>query len=246
MNFPMKLYELLVLPFVLRYVGEKGLHPSERQGGFDILKILKLFQDPITLSLFAGLATALATNGRGLEALGFFGNAIDLLAAAQTPVLFLLLGLKMNLNSSAPLFCFVLLLANQGVLMMLASIFVHVADLGDDMAQFVTLFSQGSPAVLGVAVIKSAVDSGVEAYSVDFAFDIVGLALPVTSLFQCIAGLAGQSYPRMAGGVGFALVFIAIALRVAFRNVFKVHDDQEGEPPAFEKTGAQIKHKDFV
>lgn len=228
-NFPMKLYELLVMPILLRKVAEKTQDPSERQGSIDIRTMLKMFQDPVTCALFAGLATAFITGGRGLGALGFAGKAIDAFASAQTPILFVLLGLKLEFNSATPFFCLVLLLATQGMLMMVVSVFVYVANLGDDMAKFVILFSQGAPAVLGVAVLRSVVESGVDAYSVDFAFDLVGLAFPITSLLQCTAGLAGESYSHIAGFIGLTLVIISVALRLIFRSVFQVRDRLETE-----------------
>jgi len=222
-DLPMKLYMLLVMPVLLKSCGESsgGSGSSESSGGKALAIATQLVKDPITMSLVLGIAMAMLTDGAGTAALGFLGKALDALAGAQTPVLFLLIGLKLKFESSTPLYCIVLLLGVQGVLLVMVYVALLILHPSDTIAKFVILFSQGAPSVVGMGVIASAAASGVAGYSKDFAFDIVGMAFPISSFIQCFAGIMGASYPSVCGIVGVVLIGLAAGLRVLFNSKFQ-------------------------
>jgi hypothetical protein len=238
-DLPMKLYMLIVMPIVLKTFGEQpeGGATGGSSGIFDALK--GMTKDTISLSLFFGILTSLLTGGGGTKALGFPGKAIDALAEAQTPVLFLLIGLKLSFQSNTPLFCVVLLLATQGVLLIMVNLLVLVVDPPVETALFMAFFAQGAPSVVGMGVITATIKSGVKGYSSDFAFDIVGMAFPISSLMQCSVGIVGTSYPKVCGIVGLALIAIAGATRVAFNSTFAVADKVDPESGGQQLTGSR-------
>jgi hypothetical protein len=222
-DLPMKLYMLLVAPILLKMFGDG--EGTGQGGGSTSEALKKILQDPITLSLIFGLLVAAFTGGGGTASLGFAGKAIDALAEGQTPVLFILIGLKLSFQSKTPLFCVVLLLATQGVLLLLVNAFVLAFNPDEEVAMFLAFFVQGAPSVVGMGVLKASVAAGVQGYDPDFAFDIVGLAFPISSLMQCSVGIVGKSYPSICGIIGLVLIAIAAALRIAFAGKFQVGTD---------------------
>jgi hypothetical protein len=220
-DLPMKLYMLVVMPILLKLMGEETPGSSEGGGGA-MAVIKKLLSDPISLSLIFGLATGAATGGQGLKALGFVGKAFNSLAGAQTAVLFLLIGLKLKFEGKNPLFSVITILATQGALLMAASLAILLLNPSEVMKQFIILFSQGAPSVVGLGVITAAANGGLKGYNTDFAFDIVGLAFPISAILQCMVGLLGTSYAPASGFIGAGLVGIAAAGRFIFKDKFKV------------------------
>jgi hypothetical protein len=238
-DLPMKLYMLIVMPILLKTFGEQP-EGGATGGGSGVLDALKgMTKDTISLSLFFGIMISLITGGGGTAALGFPGKAIDALAEAQTPVLFLLIGLKLSFQSNTPLFCVVLLLACQGVLLIMVNLLVLVTDPPEEAALFLAFFVQGAPSVVGMGVITATIKSGVKGYSSDFAFDIVGMAFPISSLMQCSVGIVGTSYPKVCGMVGLMLMAIAGVLRVAFSSTFSVAEKVDPEAGGAQLTGSR-------
>jgi len=224
-DLPMKLYMLIVMPVLLKMQGAKSDDAGGSSGGIG-KTVSKLLSDPISLSLILGLATSAVTGGQGLKALGFVGKAVDSLAGAQTAVLFLLIGLKLKLDSDSPLKSLVLLLGTQGALLVIASACCLAFPMSAAMQQFLLLFAQGSPSVVGLGVITAAATSGVKGYNSDFGFDIVALAFPISALLQCVAGVMGASYGPFAGVLGFAFMGAAAALRVINKSKFEGGGDK--------------------
>jgi hypothetical protein len=218
-DLPMKLYMLIVMPVLLKAQGEKSEDSSDSGGGIG-KTISKLLSDPISLSLILGLATSAATGGRGLAALGFVGKAVNSLAGAQTACLFLLIGLKLKLDSDSPLKSLVLLLGVQGLLLVIASAICLTFPMSTAMQQFILLFAQGSPSVVGLGVISAAAASGVKGYNTDFGFDICALAFPISALLQCVSGIFGASYAPIAGALGVGLMGISALLRTMNKSKF--------------------------
>ena len=107
-DMPNKAYVLLGLPKVAELRGDKGAaaaavgKPSAR----------KIITDPFNAGILGGLL--LAVLGTPTSSLGFFGKAVASLAAANTPVLFLLIGLKCEITGAAPALSLALLLARHG------------------------------------------------------------------------------------------------------------------------------------
>jgi len=221
-DLSMKLYMLIFMPVILRKCGEgtptSSSHETAASSALSIVK--QLVQDPITMSLVLGLLTAAVTEGGGTPALGFVGKAIDALAAMQTTVLFVLIGLKLKFEGNTPLYCVTLLLANQGVLLILVQGILMISDPEDDMKQFIALFAQGAPSVVGMGVITAATSAGVTGYSSEFAFDIVGMAFPMLALLQVSAGVAGPAYGDISGIIGLVLLGIAVTLRLVYKSRF--------------------------
>merc|ERR1719386_20244 len=134
----MKLYMLIFMPVILKQCGESTGTASSDGGGGKFLGILtQLVKDPITMSLVLGIVVAAITDGGGTAVFGFAGKALDTLAGAQTPVLFLLIGLKLKFQSKTPLFCVVLLLATQGILLIIVWLGVLIAQPSDTIAKFI-------------------------------------------------------------------------------------------------------------
>jgi hypothetical protein len=185
-----------------------------------------LLKDPIPLSLIFGLAAAFITDGAGVQALGFAGKAVSALGVAQTPTLFLLIGFKLNMNSAMPLFSVTLLLAVQGILLIMTAALLFVFQPGDVLGLFALLFVQGAPSIVGMGVMKSVIDSGIGGYSADFAFDIVGLGFPISSLMQCLAGVMAESYINAAPFIGAGLIVIAAVMRIGFAPYFAVKEPE--------------------
>lgn len=221
-DLPMKLYMLILMPILLRNCGGSGAPASSSQAARGPGIVAQLLKDPITLSMIFGFAMALISGGAGTRALGFAGQAIDKLAEAQTPVLFLLIGLKLKFESSTPLYCIVLLMASQGFLLLCVYGIVKFAPLSEVLKRFVILFAQGAPSVVGMGVIASAVKSGVQGYSTEFAFDIVGMAFPISSFMQCLAGILGNAYEEIMPFVAGGLIAFALLLRCIFSRKFKM------------------------
>jgi hypothetical protein len=221
-DLSMKLYMLIVLPFVLPKFGEKSSGGAE----MNISKALfGLINDPITQALILGITCAFVTGGEGLKALppvfGFLTTGINTLAAGQTPLLFLLIGLKLEFGGPTTLFCLVLLTAAHGVLLIIVQLILWVFQPENWVETFVILFSQGAPSIVGYAALKKADDDGVPGYDIKFAFDILGLAFPISSLLQCTAAIVGESYGNYVGFFGLGLIAFAIAVKLATKAKFE-------------------------
>merc|ERR1719359_1147771 len=85
---------------------------------------LAQLKDPFNASIIAGIALSVIFQGNAMAKLGFAGIAFKNLAAAQTPVLFLLIGLKLSIEGATPNLCGVLLLLRQGLVMMAVKTFL--------------------------------------------------------------------------------------------------------------------------
>lgn len=229
-DLPMKVYTFIMMPFLVRSFGESSSASSNSQGGKVLPALVALVKDPLTMSVIVGMAWAGFTDGAGTQPLGFVGKAIDTMAQAQTPCLFLLIGLKLTFASRTPLFCVTLLLGTQGVLLLMAWLVVLILSPGDTMAQFIILFTQGAPKFNVVGFMQAALNSGVVGYSPDFALDILGLAFPISSFMQCFAGVMGTSYVSIVGIVGAVLVAISVGLRVTFKSQFQEDKDKDASP----------------
>jgi len=221
-DLSMKFYMLIAMPIILRKCGEgtpiSSTDASPGGGGMAIVR--QLVSDPITMSLVLGLLMAAITDGGGTASLGFVGKAIDALAALQTAVLFLLIGLKLKLEGNTPLFCVVLVLASQGFLLIMVQGILMASEPGDEVKQFITHFAQGAPSVVGMGVMTAAINAGATGYSAEFAFDIVGIGYPMLAVMQIAAGVAGPAYGDVSGLIGLVLLAIAAALRLVYKDRF--------------------------
>ena len=186
------MYLVLVLPFLL---------------GVPALSPLKLVTDPLNVSILGGLAVAATKTP--YASLGALGQAASLLASAQTPILFVLIGAKVKLSGATPLVCLSLLALRH------AACYVYVAVVAfgtNEERMTLLLLAQAAVSVVGWGQIARAKDAGGN-YDVDLAFDVVGYSMPLTMALQTAAclGVLPSLYVRVfvclaCGGVGWFLL----------------------------------------
>lgn len=216
-DVPSKLYSLVLMPYNLRF---RGIIPDdlcatdpemvdteacEEKNIFQ--QIVSALKDPFNLSITSGLA--LAALGRPVSTLGFLGNAIGSIAASQTAVLFLLIGLKLKWNGERPKLCLRLLLARHGFMSLFVSAFFATCMRGgSDAAKLATVLSShaASSIIAYGQMNKVVVNEGVGGYDPDLAFDIVALSYQVTMGLNTVACLAGASYVNNLPFVGLGLL----------------------------------------
>ena len=191
-DLPYKLYMVLVLPFLL---GEPLPTPT------------KLVADPLNLSILSGLAVAFTKTP--YASLGALGQAASLLAGAQTPILFVLIGAKVKLTGATPAVCLSLLCLRHAA----CYVYVSIASFGTDAERMtLLLLAQAAVSVVGWGQIARARDAGGR-YDVDLAFDVVGYSMPLTMALQtaaCLGVLPSTTVMPLlclaAGGLGWALL----------------------------------------
>ena len=186
------MYLVLVLPFLL---------------GVPALSPLKLVTDPLNVSILGGLAVAATKTP--YASLGALGQAASLLASAQTPILFVLIGAKVKLSGATPLVCLSLLMLRHAA----CYVYVAVFAFGTDAERMtLLLLAQAAVSVVGWGQIARAKEAG-GSYDVDLAFDVVGYSMPLTMGLQtaaCLGVLPSSSVRVFAclacGGVGWLLL----------------------------------------
>jgi hypothetical protein len=157
--------------------------------------VLSQLQDPFNSSIVTGILLSIAFQGNAISKLGFAGVALKSIAAAQTPILFLLIGLKLSIDGATPTLCGTLLLLRQGLVMMAVKTFLLFSGIKSLQIQMlITLASQAATSVVGLGQITKAKDRGDEGYSTDFAFDIIGISFPLTIMLNTAACLGGSAY----------------------------------------------------
>ena len=191
-DLPYKLYLVLVLPFLL---------------GVPAPSPLKLVTDPLNLSIIGGLLVAATRTP--YTSLGALGRAASLLAGAQTPILFVLIGAKVKLSGATPLVCLSLLALRHAA----CYVYVAICSFGTDAERMtLLLLAQAAVSVVGWGQIARAKDTGGN-YDVDVAFDIVGYSMPLTMALQtaaCLGVLPSLTVMPLicvaCGGVGWFLL----------------------------------------
>jgi len=191
-DLPYKLYLVLVLPFLL---------------GVPAPSMSKLVTDPLNVSIIGGLLVAATQTP--YASLGAIGQAASLLASAQTPILFVLIGAKVKLSGATPLVCLALLTLRHAA----CYVYVAIVAFGTDAERMtLLLLAQAAVSVVGWGQISRARDAG-GSYDVDLAFDIVGYSMPLTMALQtaaCLGVLPSLTVMPLiclvAGGVGWALL----------------------------------------
>ena len=191
-DLPYKLYLVLVLPFLL---------------GVPAPSATKLVTDPLNLSILSGLVVAATKTP--YASLGALGQAASLLASAQTPILFVLIGAKVKLTGATPLVCLSLLSLRHAA----CYVYVAVFAFGTDAERMtLLLLAQAAVSVVGWGQIARAKEAGGN-YDVDLAFDVVGYSMPLTMALQTAAclGVLPSFGVRVfvclaCGGVGWFLL----------------------------------------
>jgi len=184
-DLPMKLYLIFAMPAVLKALGEGRARAPAKP-----TTLASVLGDPLNAGILGGLLMALS--GTPYASLGPAARAVDALAAAQSPVLFVLIGLKLDLAGATPAICGALLLGRHAVAYAAyAAVYHGTAALADaDDALIALLMIQAAVSVVGWSQMSKAADAGVKGYDLDFAFDIVGYSMPLTMALQTVACLS--------------------------------------------------------
>jgi hypothetical protein len=232
-DLPMKAYMLLVMPSVLKAKASKAADAPAASGGGWVKGVLAQLQDPFNASIIAGITLSVIFKGEAMAKLGFAGTAFKSLAAAQTPVLFLLIGLKLSIEGATPNLCGVLLLLRQGLVMMAVKTFLLLSGIQSVQIQLlITLASQAATSVVGLGQITKAKDRGDEGYNTDFAFDIIGISFPLTILLNTAACLGGSAYIASMYPISLVLLaFSGLLYKVSTKKIADALEEKETELP---------------
>ena len=166
-----------------------------------------------------------SATGKKIADLGFLGNAIDTMAAAQTPVLFVLIGLTVKLSGNTPLVSSLLLLGRAAASMLFSGTVNMLMGFDSNTALIVTLFGQSAVSMLGYGILSRVVDSQSKetpAMSKQFAFDLVGYSFPLSIILNTTACIAKDSYVKnlipMGGGLLAAVIVAFFATKKSVQN----------------------------
>ena len=191
-DLPYKLYLVLVLPFLL---------------GVPAPSATKLVTDPLNLSIIGGLLVSATRTP--YASLGCIGQAASLLASAQTPILFVLIGAKVKLTGATPLVCLSLLMLRHAACYVYVAVFAFGSN---EERMTLLLLAQAAVSVVGWGQIARAKEAGGN-FDVDLAFDVVGYSMPLTMALQTAAclGVLPSFGVRVlvclaCGGVGWFLL----------------------------------------
>lgn len=162
----------------------------------------------------------MAATGTRLERLGFVGSAVRMLASAQTPVLFLLVGMRFRVSGARPALVGALLLARHGLIALCVAAFFRVAGVVDPGARLTAvLSSQAASSIIAFGQVDAASRRRPPlGYDASLAFEIVGLSFPLTIALNTLACVAGAAYVDRIGEVGAALLACSAAVYVANRR----------------------------
>jgi hypothetical protein len=201
LDLAMKAYVLIFMRYVLKAKSSGTVETSSSASGASGKssnlgkKIWDQVTDPFNASILAGVVCSIIYKGTAVAKLGFAGLALETMAAAQTPVLFLLIGLKVSIDGATPSLCGVLLLLRHGLLMLFVKAFLLVSGIASlQMQLLIVLASQAANAMIGLAQINAAKDRGVKGYDTDFAFDIICISYPMTIMLNTVACVGGSAF----------------------------------------------------
>merc|ERR1719387_1846464 len=191
--------------------------------------------DPFNASIIGGILCSIIFKGNAIPKLGFAGLALETMAAAQTPVLFLLIGLKVSIDGATPSLCGVLLLLRHGLLMLIVKTFLIVAGITSmKMQLLIVIASQAANAMVGLAQINAAKEGGVEGYSTDFAFDIICISYPMTILLNTVACVGGSAFIANMYPIGGVLLALSGILYTAQKDTITAALGDDGsEMPTY-------------
>mmetsp|Transcript_20319 Transcript_20319/g.31382 ORF Transcript_20319/g.31382 Transcript_20319/m.31382 type:complete len:427 (-) Transcript_20319:48-1328(-) len=212
-DIPTKIYTLLLIPYYLRFRGNKksSVVSSTPVAKPPMLKqLINAMKDPFNLAITSGIG--LAALGRPVSSLGFCGKAIGGLAQAQTSILFLLIGLKLKFGGDRPKLCLQLLLARHGFVSLATSAFLATILRTGDAARLAAVLSSHAASSIIAFGQMSKVAKEVDGYDTELAFDIVALSFPLTVLLNTIACLAGKRYVDALPIVGTGLLAMSALL----------------------------------
>jgi hypothetical protein len=228
MDLPMKAYMLIFMQYVLRMKGStENVAKSSKEASNPGKVLLNLFTDPFHASIIGGVLCSILFKGYAIQNLGFAGLALETLAAAQTPVLFLLIGLKLSIDGATPSLCGVLLLLRHGLILFFVKTFFLLSGIASvQMQLLIVLASQAANALVGLGQISAAKARGVKGYSTDFAFDIICISYPMTILLNTVACVGGSAFlTNMFPISGLLIALSGLLYQVSKDKIAKALDD---------------------
>ena len=192
MDIPVKFYQLALQGSLMRLVSpveSAAATPSHAGAETATLSLPRrlraaVLSDNLNVAILAGLAMSAA--GLGMADIGFVGTAVSAMATAQTPVLFVLIGLTIKLSGNAPLVACILLLLRAAASLVFVGTCNAALGLPHELALVTTLFAQAAVSMLGLGILSSVVDSQSKtrpAMNKAFAFDLVGCVTRRRPLF---------------------------------------------------------------
>jgi hypothetical protein len=229
MDLPMKAYMLIFMRYVLKAKASNASSSSQPEVTTSSSKpaksqslgkqIFNQITDPFNAAIIGGVLCSVLFKGNAIPKLGFAGLALETMAAAQTPVLFLLIGLKVSIDGATPSLCGVLLLLRHGLLMLIVKTFLLLARITDPkMSLLIVIASQAANAMVGLAQMNNAKESGSKGYSTDFAFDIICISYPMTILLNTVACVGGSAFVANLYPIGAALLAASGILYTASKD----------------------------
>lgn len=212
MDLSSKFYLLVILPALMRpvYGAEESASPAKVHAGPTLAATVAAAAEPLNLAILAGLGMSLL--GLSVASLGPLGAAVDLLASAQSPVLFIFLGLSISAGGAGPIIC--VCLARAAVAQVSAHGIILLLGLGGDEALALTLMFQSAASVVGLAQLEKAAAAGNNASHTELALNLVSYSFPVSIAYQVAAAVFGESYvdrlPQVAAASAAAAVGVAL------------------------------------
>lgn len=221
MDLASKFYQLVLLIPIMKALGPASASDSKAPAA----SLVSQLTDPLNMAILGGLMMSML--GVGIGDLGPLGGAIKTLAAAQSPVLFLLIGLTAKFGGNTPLVCLVLMLARQACALLFAYAVNTYLALDASTALVVVLMAQSATSVVGWGQMDKAENAAAQAgvtgseygYSQAFAFDIVGYSFPITVIVNTWACVAQQWY--LAN-----LLKLAVTVAAAATTLFVMYKPQ--------------------
>lgn len=189
-DLPTKLYLIFALPKLLEAFGRTEVSRVRKQQS-----LAGIAKDPLNVAIVAGII--MAATGTPFSSLSFVGRGAAALATCQTPVLFVLIGMKINFSGATPAVSLALLslrhAASYIFFVIATTLLESSADGQRDDLLTLLLLCQAAVSVIGWSQMNKAKDAGVKGYDTAFAFDIVGFSMPVTMILQTTACLLDRS-----------------------------------------------------
>jgi hypothetical protein len=222
MDLASKAYLLGLLPALTQSAYGGAAPPKPTGGGSRLGALRRELAEPLNVAIVGGLT--MSALGLGLADLGFLGEAIARLEAAQSPVLFVLIGMTVSLDGDAPVVCGATTLARAALAQACAHGAVRGLGLHGEAALTLVIMFQSACSVVGFAQLEKAAAAlsatgvdGDRACALPLALDLIGYSFPLSIALNASAGLLRDRYldalPLLAPALLVAAVGVALAGR---------------------------------
>lgn len=225
MDLASKMYLLMIFKPTMEFFAPSGSKiaatggtgvPSPKGGGGGVVStVTGVMGDTLNMAIICGIGMSFL--GIPVKSLGAVGAAINTLAGAQTPVLFILVGLTFKLGGNTPVVCLMLMLMRAGLALVFAKTSIVIFGLDADNALVVVIMCQSATSVVGWGQMNKVVKEGVKGFSSEFAFDIVGYSFPITVILNTTACILKETYIDSAFSIGCCYLVVAGGLFVWFK-----------------------------